>query len=135
MKGKLAVLLLLSIGVVSFGVGFFLLLNRSNTLEKGVEVGAVIVGFEERSISRRVYRYPQVQFALQSGDLQTAQLKAATTSEQYAIGDSLIVVYDPSYPELVLIKGAAQTYLLPALLIGLGFLTVLSSLFLFRRPH
>ncbi|MBP5289418.1 MAG: DUF3592 domain-containing protein [Clostridia bacterium] len=129
----------LLVGVVMLAAGIFLLV-RQNALSKvcTAPANAAVVDFKEElgtdteGVSSYTY-YPIVEFAVGDRTLQVTLDKGEGTPA-YDVGEQLDILYDPSNPERVILKGDKSSNVLGLIFSVLGGLVTVFGLYVAFKP-
>lgn len=116
----IAVLMLLVAGVSSYSV-----ISQVNREVRAP--GSVVDTVVQQAGENSVFSYPVVAFADRDGKNHTVQVSEGSSPPQWAVGDAVIVRYDPAYPEGARIESFTSDlllWLLPGItgIVGIGFL-------------
>ena len=117
-------LMLFTLGIGMLSGGIVSLLKRRKQNAGSLSATGVVTAFA-RGMGRSGYiYYPQVQFAISSGQAFRFQSSAGSSRAEYGVGQEVKVLYCADNPQQAEIDSASSLWLLPGIMIGMGIVFV-----------
>ncbi len=128
----LAARLLLALGVVCLLLGAYLL-SQSMSFEDTLRTTGSVTGYREVRDGDEVRYRPRVRFTTPDGDIVSFEGQLATSSQRFAIGEEVPVVYPRADPQKGRVALFADNWLGPIAAGGVGLIALIAGIFVRRN--
>ena len=128
----LAARLLLALGVSCGLLGIYLVHQAQTFLEDSVRATAEVVSYREVQDGDTVRYRPRFRFTTDNGSIVAVEGQLATTTERFAIGSQIPIVYPVSNPQKARVALFVDNWLGPSVALGVGVLAFLGGMFIRR---
>jgi hypothetical protein len=128
----LAARLLLALGLSCGLLGIYLVHQAQTFLEDSVRTTAEVVSYREVRDGDTVRYRPRFRFTTANGSIVAVEGQLATTTERFAIGAQIPIVYPVSNPQKARVALFVDNWLGPSVALGVGVLAFLGGMFIRR---
>jgi hypothetical protein len=128
----LAARLLLALGVSCGLLGIYLVHQAQTFLEDSVRTTAEVVSYREVQDGDTVRYRPRFRFTTDNGSIVAVEGQLATTTERFAIGSQIPIVYPVANPQKARVALFVDNWLGPSVSLGVGVLAFLGGMFIRR---
>ena len=128
----LAARLLLALGVVCLLLGAYLL-SQSMSFEDTLRTSGSVTGYREVRDGDEVRYRPRVRFTTPDGDIVSFEGQLATSSQRFAVGEQVPVVYPRADPQKGRVALFADNWLGPIAAGGVGLIALIAGIFVRRN--
>ncbi len=128
----LAARLLLALGVVCLLLGAYLL-SQSMSFEDTLRTNGSVTGYREVRDGDEVRYRPRVRFTTPDGDIVSFEGQLATSSQRFAVGEQVPVVYPRADPQKGRVALFADNWLGPIAAGGVGLIALIAGIFVRRN--
>ncbi len=124
--------LLLALGVSCGLLGIYLVHQAQTFLEDSVRTTGEVVSYREVRDGDTVRYRPKFRFKTDNGSIVAVEGQLATTTERFAIGAQIPIVYPVSNPQKARVALFVDNWLGPSVSLGVGVLAFLGGMFIRR---
>ncbi len=128
----LAARLLLALGVVCLLLGAYLL-SQSMSFGDTLRANGSVTGYREVRDGDEVRYRPRVRFTTPDGDIVSFEGQLATSSQRFAVGEQVPVVYPRTDPQKGRVALFADNWLGPIAAGGVGLIALIAGIFVRRN--
>ncbi len=128
----LAARLLLALGVVCLLLGAYLL-SQSMSFEDTLRTTGSVTGYREVRDGDEVRYRPRVRFTTPDGDIVSFEGQLATSSQRFAVGEQVPVMYPRADPQKGRVALFADNWLGPIAAGGVGLFALIAGIFVRRN--
>ena len=128
----LAARLLLALGASCGLLGIYLVYQAQTFLEDSARASGEVVSYREvRDGDTTRYR-PKFRFTTANGSIVSVEGQLATTTERFAIGEKIPIVYPVANPQKARVALFVDNWLGPSVSLGVGAIAFLGGMFIRR---
>jgi hypothetical protein len=124
--------LLLALGVSCGLLGLYLVHQAQSFLEDSVRTTGEVVSYREVRDGETVRYRPRFRFETANGSIVAVEGQLATTTERFAIGSKIPIVYPLANPQKARVALFVDNWLGPSVSLGVGVLAFLGGIFIRR---
>ena len=128
----LAARLLLALGVSCGLLGIYLVYQAQTFLEDSVRATAEVVSYREVRDGDTVRYRPRFRFETANGSIVAVEGQLVTTTERFAIGEKIPIVYPVSNPQKARVALFVDNWLGASVSLGVGVLALIAGIFIRR---
>ena len=129
---KLLSAAILFLAFMSSAVGFFMLSERLNLLDKGEQTHGIVIGVD---VGVKGAKSVEVEFKTADGRLVTGRdIHKTQWFAANDIGEKVTLTYDPNNPENILVMRGIWIWSNPAFLLAAGVFLIGLAVFILRHP-
>jgi hypothetical protein len=128
----LAARLLLALGVVCLLLGAYLL-SQSMSFGDTLRATGTVAGHREVRDGDEIRYRPRVRFTTPDGDIVTFEGQLASSSQRFAVGDQVPVIYPRADPQKGRVALFADNWLGPIAALVVGLLALVGGIFVRRH--
>lgn len=129
---SLSARLLLALGVSCGLLGIYLVYQAQTFLEDSVRATAEVVSYREVRDGDEVRYRPRFRFETANGSIVAVEGQLATTTERFAIGEKIPIVYPISNPQKARVALFVDNWLGASVSLGVGVLALIAGIFIRR---
>jgi hypothetical protein len=124
--------LLLALGVSCGLLGIYLVHQAQTFLEDSARTTGEVVSYREVRDGDTVRYRPRFRFTTENGSIVAVEGQLATSTERFAIGERIPIVYPLSNPQKARVALFVDNWLGPSVALGVGVLAFLGGMFIRR---